>query len=89
MDQVSNLDGFNLVEVSNNVWSFEVIGGMHYMGNLAHVVRIAVKRYDISISEIEVAVEDMIKNGYTIAHFGMWRTYMYGYKPTPGKRLVS
>jgi len=84
-----NLDGFNMVEISPNIWSFEVINGETYTGTLKQVILFAVKHYHFNILDIEEAINDMIENEHTVAHFGMWGTYVYGFTPTVSGRMAS
>lgn len=84
-----SLDGFVLTEIGHNKWQFEAVNGASITGSLIEVVVFAIKRCHFNILEIETAVEDMLKNDYKIATFGMWGTYLYGSNPVPFKRLAS
>lgn len=80
-----NLDGFTLSEQSANLWVFEAVNGPSYKGSLRDVIVFAIKFYHFNIIEIEVAINDMIENDYTMLHFGTMCKYLYGSKPYSGR----
>lgn len=85
-----NLEGFNLIEVSENVWVFEVLDGESFTGSLRETILFAVRRYHLKLQEIEVAIETMIHDENNAVHFGMWGTFIYSFnKNESNKQMVS
>ena len=85
-----NLDGFNLIEVIENVWVFEVIGGISYAGTLKEVVVFAMAQYKFKFKEIEDAINCMVREEHNAAHFGTWGSFIYTFNQnSPKKSLAS
>lgn len=76
----SNIEGYNIFELSNNVWCLQFSEGKSFTGTFKEVILHAVVGHGIKLQEIEVAVQTMIKDGHDAAHFGMWGTFMYSFK---------
>lgn len=74
-----NINGYNLISVSEDVWAFEVIGTGSFMGSFREVVEFAVWSYALNIVEIEKAIEDMLSGNNDAAHFGAWGTFIFSF----------
>jgi hypothetical protein len=83
-------DGYNIFEVTKNIWVFEIINGQQFTGTLKEVVVFAMARYFFTMKEIESAVNSMIEEGHNAAHFGMWTKFIYSFTKTfDTQRMVS
>lgn len=69
--------GFNLVEVTDNVWFIQPIGGESFGGTFSEVVLICIYKYGFKFKEIEEAVKAMLELGHNSAHFGVYRTFIF------------
>jgi hypothetical protein len=82
--------GFNIIEVFENIWVFEVIDGQSYYGNLREVVLLAIHNHDFSFHDIELAINSMIREEHNAAHFGIFKTLIYTFnQPTPKSQMAS
>jgi hypothetical protein len=79
-NRYTNLDGFNIIQVSKNEWILQVVNSVAYEGNFREVALFAIKKYGFSIKEIDMAIADMIELGNNAAHFGMWSSFIYSFK---------
>ena len=69
--------GFNLVEVSSDVWVLKVVGeDSSFVGSFRDVVKHAVTRYNFRFQEIDKAVESMVQGNHNSAHFGSQSSFM-------------
>lgn len=84
-----NLDGFNIIEVVENVWVLEVINGISYTGTLKEVVTLAINNYKFRFKEIEDAVNCMIREEHNAAHFGTWGSFIYTFNQNSPKRSLA
>jgi len=85
-----NANGFNLIELSENVWVFEAIEFESFTGTLREVITFAVRRYAFNVQEIEKALLEMVQMDHNAVHFGMWATFVYSFSQNaPRKQMVS
>ena len=82
-----NANGFNLIEIAENVWVFEAIEFESFTGTLREVITFAVRRYAFSVTEIEKALVEMVRMGHRAVHFGMWATFVYSFNLE--KKVIS
>jgi len=75
----NHLQGFNIIELANNVWSLQYDDGKSFTGTFKEVVLFSITAHGIKLSEIELAVQTMIKEGHDVAHFGIWGTFMFSF----------
>lgn len=76
----NNETGYTLLEVEKDIWFFNVVDGESFGGTLKEVVLFAIFKHQVKFSDIELAIQDMIKEGHNAAHFGMWKSFIYSYK---------
>lgn len=74
--------GFNLVEVADNMWFIQPIGGISFGGTFSEVVLVSIYKYGFKMKEIEEAVKVMLELGHDSAHFGVYRTFIFSSKWT-------
>jgi len=85
-----NINGYNLISFSEDVWAFEVIGTGSFMGSFREVVEFAVWSYALNIIEIEKAIDSMLLEVNNSAHFGAWGTFIFSFnKPQDIERKAS
>lgn len=89
MDKYLNSAGFDLYEVTANEWILNIKGGALYVGEFKKVVRHAASKLGFSLSELDSAVKEMVKNDHNAAHFGMYRGFMYTFKKDFNERKAS
>lgn len=82
-------DGFNIYEITQNVWVFEVINGQSLSGSLQEVIVFAMNSYAFTLVELEASVEAMAKNNHNAAHFGMWASFIYSFNKSFQKQSVN
>jgi len=75
-----NTEGYNLIEVTNDVWRIDVINGRSFTGTFLEVVLFSVLKLGFNINEIDLAVKDMIDQNHNAAHFGMWTGFIFSFK---------
>jgi hypothetical protein len=68
---------YEIYEVTPTEWVLQVEGQRSFTGTLAEVGTLAVRRFDFSVSEIELAVEMMISKEQNAAHFGTNASLIY------------
>jgi hypothetical protein len=71
--------GFNLCQLSDNVWSLQVINGKCVIGTFTEVVVTSVYRFGFSVAEIEKGVEAMIELNHNTAHFGLYKKFIFSH----------
>lgn len=74
-----NVEGYNLIEITNDIWRIEVISGRSFTGTFLEVVLFSVLKLGFNINEIDLAVKDMIDNSHSAAHFGMWSGFIFSF----------
>lgn len=67
-DLIQNIDGTFTLKGSKNPL---------FRGDLKSVFRVMTKIFNISIEQIEIAVEEMDKNDHTRAHFSSFGTFIF------------
>lgn len=75
----SNVSGFNLVEVNDNLWFLHIIDGESFGGTFKEVVLFAMLRYGFKLNDVDVAIQTMLKENHNAAHFGMFGSFMFSY----------
>lgn len=59
-------------------WGLYSIKSDHMVcGSFGFVVREAIAIYNVPISEVEIALEELIKNNHNVAHFGYMRRFLF------------
>lgn len=76
----SNTEGYNLVSLSEEIWSLEVVGIGNFTGSFREVVMFAVLSYAFNIIEIDKAIGGMLKDNHNSAHFGMFGTFIFSFE---------
>jgi hypothetical protein len=76
---MQNSDGFTLIEVDKDVWTFEAGLTATFTGSFKQVVIFAMYRYHFALKEIELATKAMIDNNHNAASFGMMGTFIYSH----------
>lgn len=74
-----NFEGFNLVEITKDIWRLETIGGRDFNGTFLEVVLYAIIKLGFNINEIDTAVKTMLQENHNAAHFGMWARFMFSF----------
>lgn len=85
----SRPSGYDIYEVTPNKWILQIEGQRSFTGTLAEIGVFAVKRFDFSVSELELAIEHMIKNDHDAANFGTNQSFIYTYKRNKTNELKT
>jgi hypothetical protein len=59
------------------------------VGSFRSMIRLAIAECRIEASQLDVAVQEMIKNEHNTAHFGVWGTLIYTYNKKFSDRKVG
>lgn len=84
-----NVEGYNLIEITNEIWKIETVNGRQFIGTFLEVAMYGVMKLGFNINQIDVAVQDMMKNGNNAAHFGMWASFIYSFNTAKEERKAS
>jgi hypothetical protein len=89
-----NSRGYNIFEISENIWVFEVVNGQLFTGTLREVVIFAVTRFGLKLSQVEIAINSIAdsvgKENYNAVHFGVLGSFIYPFnKDFQVKRMAS
>jgi len=75
MDKHLNTAGYDLYEVSDDVWALDTKLHSVFVGTFGQVVRHAVSS-GFLFEEIETAIRFMLLSDHNAAHFGMGRSFI-------------
>ena len=84
-----NIEGYNLIEITSDNWCIETVNGRKFSGTFLEVAMYAVIKLGFKINEIDLAVQDMVKNGNNAAHFGMWACFIFSFSTGSEIRKAS
>lgn len=80
MEKNINIAGYDLYEITKNEWIMHVKGGPVFAGEFKKVVIHAVTKLGFELGEIEIAVQQMLKNDHNGAHFGTYKSFIYSFR---------
>jgi hypothetical protein len=78
--RMPNPFGYNLLELGHNSWAVQIIEQRLYTGTFREVILFSIVRLGFDMAELDKALTDMLDNKHDIAHFGMFKTFLYSYK---------
>lgn len=85
-----NTAGYNLLEISHNIWCLEVADkDQNFVGTFREVVLYSLFKGYFDIEEINVAVQTMLEEGHNSAHFGMNKFFLFTFNRTTPMRKAS
>lgn len=82
-----NIEGFNLIETSDNQWTIQTINGRAFSGTFLEVVMYCIIRLGFNVNEIDAAVKTMVRENHNAAHFGMWCGFIFSFIKVDDKDL--
>lgn len=85
----SNIEGYNLIETKDNLWTIQVINGHCFSGTFLEVIMYAILRLGFNIDELDLAVKEMVDNNHNAAHFGMWSRFIFSFNKAEEYRKAS
>lgn len=85
----ANFEGYNLIEYSKDEWYLQVIGQVAYKGTFRQAIIFAISKLGFKIEELDMAINIMLQEDHNIAHFGMYRGFMYSHRQDFSKRKVA
>jgi hypothetical protein len=84
MQKELNSKGYNLIMVQADSWIFDDNSGKEFQGSFKSVIQHAITK-GFEMKEVEYAVNQIMDQDHTTAHFGMFKKLMF----TTKERRVS
>jgi len=72
-----NIEGYNLIEIDKDIWYLQVVGDTIFSGTFREVIVYAVRQFGFKMKDIDEAIQDMVNNNHNVAHFGMYKSFIY------------
>lgn len=69
--------GYDLYEISKDEWHMTDLDSRVYMGTFKEVVKHAVTMWGFKLSEVEIAISEMVNKGHNAAHFGVYKKFIF------------
>ena len=78
MKTALNTKGFNLHMIELNTWVFDDHSGVLFDGKFRNVVEHMVD-HGFPLHEVELAMNEILKNNHDSANFGMYKSFIFSY----------